>query len=265
MIDKLLEIYNTKCSQWKMWINTFDHFVNFQPRDSDTMLETYKDVPDYCTWQLDKDNIITISYRYVHMLSSNGDMICLQNYTEEKYKTIQNFNLLGTARYLPILADTKVLDGLLYTEFKSPTGELGYPSPYMLFNIMFNSKDAIKDFRSYITNIVDSYVDLCSRCIINGLPFYEPKRVLTNNYFNDNLYFKDTVFQYSNPNITIDDIAKTWYSSIDGFRRAQGIISAYSSRDDITHYDVELLLAEVNRLKEYARDKCLSLKNANQL
>jgi hypothetical protein len=260
MISNLKLILENKCSTFESWIATFDNFISHHPRDANSLLEKYKNSPDYCIWEID-DDITTISYRYVHRLCSNGDMHCLQSYTEEKYQSLINYKTLGLD--LPVLEILSVEDNLLYTKFTSPTGKLGYPPPYMIFNIMYNSNNVIEEFRSYITAVIDNYVELTKKCIQSNIPFYNPTRTMASHYFDNMFYFKDTVFFSSNKDITIEDIADTIISNIDGFRRAKGIISAYQGRDDSQTETVDLIYKEIENLKNYARTQCLNLKNAS--
>jgi len=258
MITNLKLILENKCATFESWTNTFDNFINHQPRDSDSVLEKYKNSPDFCTWEIDED-ITTISYRYVHRLCSNGDMHCLQSYTEEKYQSLINYKTLGLE--LPILEIMSVENDLLYTKFTSPTGDLGYPPPYVLLNIMYNSSNVIEEFRNYITVIIDNYIELTKKCIQHNIPFFSPARTMTSHYFDNMFYFKDTVFFSSNKELTVEDIADIISSNIDGFRRAKGIISAYQGRADSHPDTVDLIYKEIENLKSYARTQCLNLKN----
>jgi hypothetical protein len=263
MIDDLKNILNTKCSTLSDWIKTFESFIDHQPRDTNSILNNYKHSPDYCTWELRHDSIITISYQYVHKLCSKGDMHCLQAFTNEKYQSLENYKKLKLSSNLPILEIASVNDNLLYTKFSSPTGDMGYPAPYMILNIMYHSKNVVEDFRKYITIIIDNYVNLTSACIQNNIPLYDPGRALTNHYFDNSFYFKDSIFYSKNKNLTTDDVANIIISNIDGFRRAKGIISAYQSRIDSQDETVNLIYDEIENLKNYTRKSCLSLKNAN--
>lgn len=260
MISELKSIFENKCSTFESWISTFDNFIGYQPRDDNSILEKYKNSPDYCTWEIN-DTITTVSYQYVHKLCSNGDMHCLQAYTDEKYQSLVNYKTLGLD--LPILETITVEDGLLYTKFTSPTGDLGYPPPYAILTIMYNSNNVVEEFRNYITIIIDNYVALTKKCMQTNIPFYSPARAMTSHYFDNMFYFKDTVFFSSNKNITIEDIADSISSNIDGFRRAKGIISAYQGRDDAQQDTVNLIYKEIENLKSYARTQCLNLKNVN--
>jgi hypothetical protein len=263
MISELRTIFKNKCSTFDSWVSTFDDFIGNQPRDDNNILEKYKNSPDYCTWEITDDSIITISYQYIHKLCSNGDMYCLQSYTDEKFQSLENYKKLDQSNNLPILESLIVEDNLLYTKFKSPTGDLGYPAPYMILNIMFNSKVVIEDFRKYITTIIDNYVDLIKNCKQCNVPFFSPARTMTSHYYDNSFYFKDSIFFSSNKDLTVEDIADIISSNIDGFRRAKGIISAYQNRVDSNEFTVKMIYNEIENLKNYARTQCLNLKNAN--
>ena len=259
MISNLKLIFENKCSTFDCWITTFDSFINHQMRDSNDILEEYKNSADYCTWEIAED-ITTISYQYVHRLCSNGDMHCLQSFSDEKCKSLLNYKKLESNN-LPILETLTIEDNLLYTKFTSPTGNLGYPPPYVILNIMYNSKNVVEEFHNYITTIIDNYVELTKKCSQANIPFYSPSRAITSHYFDNMFYFKDTVFFSSSKDKTIEDVAETISSNIDGFRRAKGIISAYQGREDSQPDTVELIFKEIENLKNYARTQCLNLKN----
>ena len=99
------------------------------------------------------------------------------------------------------------------------------------------------------------------QCKEKNLPMYSPNRVLVNHFIKDGFYFKDLVFFEIDKNIEINHIAEFWRSSIDGFRRAEGIINAYRAREDSTEEGVKLMFKSIKECSEYAREKCLSLQN----
>jgi hypothetical protein len=269
MLDNLTVLYNTTCSSWEKWLETFDKFIDYNPRDSDDKMYKYRHSPDYCTWKHEGDIFYTFSYKYVHAMDVYGNMFCFQKSTKDKTKALLNYSILFEncdQNILPKLIEYKIIDDQhCYTHFKSPSIEIGYPTPYSLFNIMMNSKDVIKDFKSYITNLVDNYCKVLQTCINQKLDFYAPNHLLINHFADDNLFsFKDTMFYYISKEDTIKDIADKWYSSIDGFRRAQGIIDAYKNRSDSDMDTVSLLFDEIENLKKYSRNKCLNLIKQNQ-
>jgi hypothetical protein len=50
-------------------------------------------------------------------------------------------------------------------------------------------------------------------------------------------------------------------TTLDGFRRAQGIISAYRSRDDASEETVKAIYQAIDNLIDYSYTKCQKLKN----
>jgi len=224
----------------------------------------YRKTPSYCIWEETETKIFTISYRYIHCLDNQGNMYCLQKSTPSKRLGIENFKLLDSSHNLPNLIHYENLEinniPFMYTYFSSQQG-LGYPPAYMLFNMMEKNKHPIKDYIEYIKTLVDAHCNLVSQSVTKGLPTYKTHRVLTNHYVNQNLYFKDSMFFETEECLDIDRLAHFWHSSIDGFRRAQGIVDAYRKRQDSTLKGEKQLFAAINECSEYARKKCLSLKN----
>lgn len=264
MKEKLLQIFNKKCNDWDTWINSFDSFIGNKPRDSNEKMFYYKDTPSYCIWYTTESEIITISYRYVNILHINGDMYCLQDCNTTKINAMNNYKKLKTRSYLPNLKEHTKYHNLMYTHFASPTKELGYPPPYMLFNIMMNSSNTPVEFKNYIKNLIDQYIDLLENCIQSEIPLYNFYRILTNHFVDKkHLYFKDNIFFVSN-NISLEEIETGLISSIDGFRRAEGVVSAYRDRNDSTVENVNKIFEEIENLKTYARKKCQNLINVNQ-
>lgn len=264
MIDSLKEKLLYYSYDFDQWTNSFDNFVKYCPRDTDKKMFKHRKTPSYCIWEQTQSKIFTISYRYVHCLDSQGNMHCLQEHTATKINGIENFTFLETEKSLPILknyVEIKLRNkSFLYTHFASPQG-LGYPPPYMIFNIMKNSKNPIWDYQEYIKNLVDTYCNLVYQCITKKLPVYRANRVLTNHFVNESLFFKDSVFFETEENFNIDRLADFWHCSIDGFRRAEGIVDAYRSRQDSTQLGEQNLFSAIEECKDYAREKCLSLKN----
>jgi len=264
LIDKLKNIIIEKSFNFDQWTNSFDKFINNCPRDSTIKLYNYKNAPDYCIWEINEESILTISYRYVHCLCDNGDMHCLQEYHPDKIKGISNFQKLDQLEELPKFVKHTTIEinqeMFLYTHFQSPS-DLGYPPPYMLFNIMLHSSNVVEDFKEYIITIIDSYYKLMQQCKFKNLPQYKPNNVLVSHFIDTNFYFKDTVFFQVDESLTYDDIAHFWKSSIDGFKRAEGIIDTYRSRADSNKEVERLLFDAIEHLGNYGRDKCLSLKN----
>ena len=264
MIEDLKQIIVDKCYTFNDWTKTFDEFVKQNPRDSSTNLYKYKDRPDYCVWDITDEEIKTISYRYIHCLKVNGDMHCLQEYHPDKIRGISNYQKLDPMPEFPILKDYSSVkiegEQYIYTYFSSP-GELGYPPPYMLFNIMMNSNNVVEDFKSYIKKVVDAYYNLGLQCKQKNLAYYRPNHVLVNHFVNEIFYFKDSVFFEVDTALDLDNAAEIWKSSIDGFRRAEGIINAYRSRTDYSLETERLLFDTIKNLSEYGKEKCLNLKN----
>lgn len=260
-VNELKSVLLSKCLTFDQWSNTFDEFIGHAPR-SNTALNEYKNSPDFCTWEMYDEYILTISYQYVHCLSLNGDMFCLQEYTQDKNSSIENYKKLPLSKNLPVLEDFQIIDKFLYTKFSSPTKNLGYPAPYMILNIMYHSENVIEDFREYIKRIIDNFISLNKSSILCNLPLYKPKRLLTNHYVDECLYFKDSVF-FGENNITIEQLADDMCSNIDGFKRAKGIISAYQSRQDSEDNIVKQLYQEIDNLQQYVREECQNLKNVN--
>lgn len=264
MKELLLKTLESEAHDWNTWISTFDKFVNYGLRDSNEKMYKYKDTPSYCTWKITDEYIMLISYKYVHILTLSGDMYCLQEYTEIKNDAINNFKLLDPASYLPILVEHEVQNNLLYTKFCSPTDTLGYPSSHILFNIMLNSNDVIKDFNNYITQIINNYFNLTEMCISKNLPFYNINRILTNNFLDHNIfYFKDSAFFVNDQMQDINKLEDVFRSSIDGFKRAEGIINTYRQHKNYKKEVVSLLFLEIEKLKDYVSHRCQNLKNAN--
>jgi hypothetical protein len=164
---------------------------------------------------------------------------------------------------LPILKEERIIVindiEVCYTKFASPTGNLGTPPAYNLVNMMLTSKDILTDFRKYISRIVDNHIWLIKQCKELGLPYYENHHVLVNHFTDiSEFYFKDTVFDYTSD--SIDDLPDSWSDTIDGFKRAEGIISAYKSRDDASDLTASFLISEISILKNYAWYQCQKLK-----
>lgn len=252
---------------WRDWVDHFDNFVGNNPRDPEEKLWQYRFNQDYCTWKILDDRIYTISYQYAHCLTESGKMYCLQPNSASKRISMENYQRLFDAAnsdLLPILDKKVLVDGdLLYTEFSSPTGNLGYPPPYNLIEIMTKSNDVPKDFKSYLTKVVDSHYWLVELCLDLDLPFYENHHVLVNHFLSqDKIYFKDTLFYFtSENNQDLEQIGHSWMTTFDGFRRAQGIISAYRSREDAAEEVVTEIYNEIANLITYAKQKCQKLKN----
>jgi hypothetical protein len=195
-------------------------------------------------------------------------MHCLQQYSLDKMNALINYQKIYNvcdSNVLPALNKFEIKDHYIFTHFKSSYNNVGFPAPYNLFKIMMYSDNVIDDFNFYITTIVDNYFSLWKTCKELNLPFYKPSHLLINHFCDDNVwYFKDSTF-FHTENISVEEIANSWFYTIDGFKRAQGIIDAYSNRPDS---DLEIrnkIFEEINVLKSYARNKCLSLQNVNQL
>lgn len=265
MINELEKILISNSFDFYQWLETFDEFVKHEPRDSNEKLFQYRNSPDYCIWQQLDDRIVTISYRYVNVLNENGEMFCLQQYTQETFNGVRNTQVLKKSPEFPILKDIQVVkindEDFLFTHFSSPRNRLGYPSPYNIFSIMIESNNVVEDFEAYIKRIVDAYYVLLEQCLLWKMPMYVPNHVLVSHFTDPEFYFKDSVFFKTDENLSIDKISDFWYSSIDGFRRAQGIINAYKDRNDSNQETVDKLFKKIEELSLYARNKCLSLKN----
>jgi hypothetical protein len=124
-----------------------------------------------------------------------------------------------------------------------------------------NSNNVVEDFKSYIKKVVDAYYNLGLQCKQKNLAYYRPNHVLVNHFVNENFYFKDSVFFEVDTALDLDNAAEIWKSSIDGFRRAEGIINAYRSRTDYSLETERLLFDTIKNLSEYGKEKCLNLKN----
>lgn len=259
---------------WSTWLAAFDVFVKGMPRDNNEKMWAAKDSRDYCTWKVEDGNLYTISYRYVHVLTPNGDMHCLQPLTENKVTALDNYNKLYNytqSCMLPILVECETVNvghtKFCYTKFASPNNELGTPPAYNLINIMKNSENVVDDFSRYIKELVDSHCWLIKESNVLGLPLYKNNHALVN-HFTDakNLYFKDTLFDYvtSDTNLTkeyVNQLVEVWAGAFDGFWRAQGIVSVYRSRPDCTEHGVEQLHTTILNLIKYAETQCLKLMN----
>lgn len=252
---------------WSHWIEHFDDFVSSNPRDPNEKLWQYRYNQDYCTWKIEEEKIFTISYQYVHCLDESGAMYCLQSDVVSKRKSIENYITLFNSAdktHLPILKNKKVIDGdLIYTEFTSPYNCIGYPPAYNLFKIMTQSQDVQQDFSSYIRKIIDAHYWLIELCLKLDLPFYENHHVLVNHFLHENeIYFKDTLFYFtSEDKQQLDKVAHSWMTTLDGFRRAQGIINAYKSRTDASEETVKSIYNAISDLIDYSYNKCQKLKH----
>jgi hypothetical protein len=266
MKTRLFEICNEKSIDWPTWIKSYDKFIGYNLRDKDEKIFQYKDYPDYCIWEQDDENIYTISYRYVNHINLLGDMYCLQHFEQEKLNALLNYQKIynsSNQNIFPKLVSFEVENNFIFSHFVSPKNVLGYPPPYNLFKIMMTSNNVIEDFNNYITKIVDNYFLLWKTCKELSLPFYKPSHLLVNHFADKDIwYFKDSTFFHAEQN-TVDNLATSWFYTIDGFSRAQGIIDAYSNRFDSNVETTNKIFDEITKLKYYARDKCLSLKNVD--
>jgi hypothetical protein len=264
MLDKLK---TELILDWRQWVDHFDKFVGNNPRDPEEKLWQYRHHQDYCTWMINDENIWTISYQYVHCLDESGKMFCLQSDVASKRTSLENYQTIYQAadkNHLPILNHKKIIDGdLLYTEFSSPQNCLGYPPAYNLIEIMTKSQNVSEDFTAYLVKIIDAHYWLVELCLKLDLPFYENHHVLVNHFlYQDEIYFKDTLFYFTSENRQeIEMIAHSWMTTLDGFRRAQGIISAYRSRNDASEETVKEIYQAIDTLIDYSYTKCQKLKN----
>lgn len=263
MITDLYNIVKETSYDWDQWVRNFDQFIGHKPRDPDDKLFQYKHFPDYCIWKQDDDNIYTISYRYVNHLDSQANMRCLQSYSPDKEQALINYKKIYKPNSIfPSLVEYYIVEDLIYTHFKGSS--LGYPGAFSLFNVMMTSYNVVDDFKIYVKRIVDNYHTLYSLCKENKISYFKPRHILVSHLAeNDLWYFRDTVFFYTDKNLTVEDLAKSISDTIDGFRRAQGIIDAYSNRKDSSKETREKLFEAIEELKEYAENKCLSLENVS--
>jgi hypothetical protein len=260
------ELESRFITDWTSWLLHFDNFISHGFRDDNDKLWKHRNDRSYCTWEVVNDKLFTISYQYVHCLDDNGDMHCLQLQSVHKQKCLTDYKKLYNhtqSKMLPILKDEQTIiinnTEICYTKFSSPTGNLGNPPAYNLVNMMMTSNNILSDFRKYITNIVENHIWLIKQCKELNLPYYENHHVLVNHFTDSSeFYFKDTVFDYTSE--SIDDLPDSWADTIDGFKRAEGIISAYRSRPDASELTASFLISEITVLKNYAWQQCQKLK-----
>jgi hypothetical protein len=255
---------------WKDWLDHFDKFVEYNPRDPDETMWEYRDRHSYCTWEVIDDKLFTISYRYVHCIDNDGNMYCLQINSEKKKDSLKYFQILyenTKSSLLPIFEESIISYindiELCYTKFSSPTNTLTDPGAYNIFYIMLFSNDVVGDFKAYMETVINNHIQLNEDCKRLNLPFYE-NYYLTVNHFADknNFYFKDTLFdRITDRNIdSILYIEKMWDNTLKGFQDTQAIMSAYKSRDDSKPLILDLLNKEIDNLRIYSRNQCQKLK-----
>ena len=263
MINLMKEKFITN---WNDWINNYDKFINYNPRDPEETLWEYRDKHSYCTWETIDDKLFTIGYQYVHCIDNDGNMYCLQINSPRKEDSLKYFQILyenTKSTLLPIFEESSVftIDDIevCYTYFSSPTKTLTNPAAYNLFYIMLFSKNVVEDFREYMETLIGNHILLNEDCKRLKLPFYE-NHYLTVNHFADenNFYFKDTLFDRTTDDL--EYIEKMWDDSLKGFKETQAIISAYKSRADSIPLISDLLNTELDNLRVYSRNQCQKLK-----
>lgn len=258
MKEYLLSKIEKNSNNFETWYSTFEKFAGSKKIDSKEKIEQFKNEPDYCTWEQTENGILLLSYRYANYLDKNGTMYCVQEATDKKINGISNFKKLDKNSNLPILDTNEEFNNFIYTVFKSPNNTLGYPPPYDIFSIMYKSKNVVEDFYSYIRNVVDNHINLLLNCNNNNILYFRPSKLLTSHFTSPNFYFKDTMF-FSESSYTNDEIIKLWVSTLDGFKRAEGIFNAYRSRSDYALAIEKDIYLTITELQNYVRTRCRNL------